>query len=505
MSRVSGLNSARRGSLLVLTALIATVGAAIAPGAPAETGSFTSSDPLLNAIWSASVRTATDMIAPGPLTTDAEGRPCAIALPAVLLDGFVRDRCPYAGDQAVTGLTLLVSTPSAAPVLRDMIRWYASNQHADGAIPASPYDGGRVVFFDYNAYWVEDLYDYVLYTGDLALAREVWPSLVQVMDGWFPAQEGADGLLVNSLGPYDYAYIPRGGTTIAYYNAGYVRALRFAVRIAAWIGRPDRVAAWTTRIAPLAAAFTGAFWDARAGAFRDATAGPVVHPEDGNAFAILAGLATRRQGRSALDYLTYHDSQPYGATIADNESWDGYPWGFQAGQRVYPFISYFEVLARYAVGFDASALDLIRREWGGMLASGPGTMWETIGAGGKAPAGVDGSWDHGWSSGAAPALTNEVLGVTPATPGFGSFTAAPHPANLTSARGTVPTPHGTITFSWTRAAATFSAKVDSPVPGTITVPASGRATLDGKAVSAQQTRTTVKVASGSHTLVVVLR
>ena len=107
------------------------------------------------------------MVAPGPLVTDAAGRPCAIALPQVLIDGGVRDRCPYAGDQAVTGRTLLVSTPSEAPVLRAMILWYASHQRADGAIPASPYAGGTQVFFDFNAFWVEDLHDYVLYTGDL--------------------------------------------------------------------------------------------------------------------------------------------------------------------------------------------------------------------------------------------------------------------------------------------------------------------------------------------------
>ena len=50
-------------------------------------------------------------------------------------------------------------------------------------------------------------------------------------------------------------------------------------------------------------------------------------------------------------------------------------------KRVYPFISYFEVVARYQTGLDPSALALIRREWGYMLANGPqATMWETIGA-----------------------------------------------------------------------------------------------------------------------------
>ena len=32
--------------------------------------------------------------------------------------------------------------------------------------------------------------------------------------------------------------------------------------------------------------------------------------------------------------------------------------------RVYPFISYFEVIARFETGLDSSALALIRREWG---------------------------------------------------------------------------------------------------------------------------------------------
>jgi hypothetical protein len=457
---------------------------------------------LLGRIWSASVRTAGDMVVPGPLVADADGRPCGVGLPEVLLDGSARDRCPYAGDQAVTGLALLVSTPSADGVLRDMILWYAQHQHADGAIPASPYRGGTDVFFDYNAFWVEDLHDYVLYTGDLGLARELWPNLVRLLDGWYPAQMGASGLLVNSLGPYDYAYVPRAGTTVAYYNASYVFALRLGAQLAGWLGQRGAAAAWTARIAPLSAAFPGAFWDAGAGAFLDATTGPPVHPEDGNAFAILAGLATRRQGRSALDYLTYHDSQPYGATIADNETWDGYPWGFQASQRAYPFMSYFEVLARYAVGFDASALELIRREWGWMLEKGPGTMWETIGAGGKAPIGPDPSWDHGWSSGAAPALTSYALGITPVSPGFGSYLAAPRPSGLRWARGVVPTPHGPIRFRWDRGPRRWSATVVAAVPGRITLPVAGRATLDGRPVPSSKGRTSVPVGSGTHSLVV---
>ena len=42
-------------------------------------------------------------------------------------------------------------------------------QNADGSIPASPLQDHSLQLVDYNAYWIECLYDYVLYTGDLGL------------------------------------------------------------------------------------------------------------------------------------------------------------------------------------------------------------------------------------------------------------------------------------------------------------------------------------------------
>ena len=490
-------------AVAALAAALALLSVRSAQAVSPAVGSFATSDPLLGAIWKSSVRTATDMVAPGPLATDAEGRPCAIALKKVLLDGARRDRCPYVGDQAVTGMTLLVSHPEDAAVLRDMIEWYAGHQHDDGSIPASPYGGGSVTNFDYNAYWVEDVYDYVLYTGDLGLARDVWPSLARLMDGWYPAQTGPRGLLVDGLGRLDYGNIPRAGTTVAYYNAGYVRALREASSLAAWTGHAASAARWNARVGRVAAAFGSAFWDASAGAYRDATTGPVVHPQDGNVFAVLAGLMNLSRARTALDYLSAHDWQPYGATIADNDTWHSRVWGNHASLRVYPFIGYFELLARYQSGLDSSAVALIRREWGYMLKNGPrSTMWETIGPGGSPPTDQTPSFDHGWSSGAAPALTSYALGVTPTSPGFASYAAQPHPADLLWARGVVPTPHGPIRFSWAYGATTLSATVVAPVSGRITLPADGAARLDGRPIPRQRLQTSVEVPAGRHTLVV---
>jgi hypothetical protein len=141
-------------------------------------------------------------------------------------------------------------------------------------------------------------------------------------------------------------------------------------------------------------------------------------------------------------------SRPEGDTMVDSSAWNNSGWGYDATERIYPFISYFDVLARYAAGDDAGALDLLRREWGFMLANGPGTMWENISAATGKPTDSVPSWDHGWSSGAAPALTTQVLGVKPVAPGFAKFTVAPHPGDLQWAKGDVPTPHGTLHVSW---------------------------------------------------------
>jgi Bacterial alpha-L-rhamnosidase C-terminal domain/Bacterial alpha-L-rhamnosidase 6 hairpin glycosidase domain len=438
------------GRMLRRVVTIAAVLLVCAPAAAAHAGgTFSSSDPLLNRIWTVSVKTATDMVVPGPLLYDSMSRKCPINLHEVIIDGVVRDRCPYIGDEAVSGLTLLDSTPSDVATLRSMIVWFANAQHGDGAIPCSPIFDGAWILFDYNAYWIEDLYNFVLWTGDTGLATEVWGTLVRLLNNWYPTQTGPTGLLRSALGARDYAFVRRRGKVVAYYNAQYVRALQQAAWLAGQLDHPALEAAWLTRASLVRASFNKVFWDPAAGAYRDTPTGPIVHPEDGNAFAILAGLASPAQARSALDYLSRHTRLPYGNAMADDNVWQE-PRRSPARERVYPFIGYFDVLARYKAGLGDSALELIRREWGWMVthAKTPPGMWELIGPHGGGLHGYRVSYDSGWASGAAPALTEYVLGVQPTSPGFATFTVTPHPGNLSWARGRVPTPSGYITVSW---------------------------------------------------------
>ena len=77
----------------------------------------------------------------------------------------------------------------------------------------------------------------------------------------------------------------------------------------------------------------------------------------------------------------------------------------------------------------------------------------------QVPAGTSGglmiadSSAHAWSTGPTAALSDFVLGVSPARPGYGHWIIAPQRGGLKWAQGVVPTPHGSISVRWRRTGA----------------------------------------------------
>src|SRR5262249_22271824 len=176
----------------------------------------------------------------------------------------------------------------------------------------------------------------------------------------------------------NYAGIRHAGSQVAYFDAQYIRALRQAASLAEWNGIRERAAAWRARASSLTGPFARLFWDARSGAFTDTPGDTTIHPLDGNVFAVLAGAGTSQQQQSALAYIARTMATKYGDAITDSDSLEADTWGIYGTAAIYPFIGYYELLADYAAGADAYALDLVRREWGFMLENGPGRMWEAI-------------------------------------------------------------------------------------------------------------------------------
>lgn len=110
-----------------------------------------------------------------------------------------------------------------------------------------------------------------------------------------------------------------------------------------------------------------------------------------------------------------------------------------------PFFLFFTIDALFRAGHADIAIEVMRRDWGDMLAHGTNTCWETF----KMQQGhYTRSIAHAWSASPAVYLQRNVLGITPLKPGFAEFTVAPCASGLQRASGSVATPHGPIFVSW---------------------------------------------------------
>jgi hypothetical protein len=90
------------------------------------------------------------------------------------------------------------------------------------------------------------------------------------------------------------------------------------------------------------------------------------------------------------------------------------------------------------------------------------TNWEGIGPNGSLYEGGFTSMAHGWSTGVLPALTHELLGGRPTSPGYTEWKVRPHPGSVAWAQGELPTPHGPLGIAWTNSRARFSLTVHAP-------------------------------------------
>jgi hypothetical protein len=473
-------------------------------GTPASyRGWFESSDEQLNQYWYAASYTnelgmdtfrESDVDPRGAFSPSLDGK-------LVLHDGAKRDRDPYVGDVAVSGLTEYL-THQDGTAARNVLADLADHQRADGWIPPASINDYTLPLFDYPLWWVTSSWDYVLYTGDTAYASSYYSHLVKTLDAWYPSVTDSHGLLSKGLngtsGYGDYAFLPRTGE-VTYYNALYVRALQGAAGLARATGHASDADRWLSRASGVAAAVNQYLWDPAAGAYLDSATGAVRHGQDGNSQAIVAGIASPSQATSSLARLAA-GALPYGNPFMDNDTLvsDG-------TKRVYAFTSFPELQARFRTGQAASAIDQIKRMYGWMTTHDPGTTaWEGIGEGGSHYEQGYTSAAHGWSTGVVPVLTNDLLGVSPTSPGFATWTVSPHPGGVAWARGAVPTPKGALSASWTQQGSVFALTVTAPrgTSGSLVVPAGRLVLLDGRPTR-PAAGGSLPVGSGTHTVLVV--
>jgi hypothetical protein len=391
-------------------------------------------------------------------------------------------------------------------------------------IPGCVRNNYTLPLFDYPLWWVVCSVDLIMYTGNTSYAETYWPNIIKTLDEYYPGfMDNTTNLVVKpaEIDHGDYAFLPRSGP-ITYYNALYAHALKYAGKLASSLGKMDEYMRWTERSGIVRDALLTHNFDTSVGAFFDGGPCPDgeagtycdVHAQDGNSIAVLYGLTNETISNSILDYWAEAASHPYGNAFYDSSvlSPDN-----RFDERVYALMSYFELGARMTTpGQEASAYDEIRRLYGWMASHDPGvTHWEGIGPDGGLYQGGFTSMAHGWSTGIVSVMSNFVLGVTPAGPGFGAWRVCPvvEGGELTWAKGVVPTPSGGIKVSWVRddeAEEVLALAIETPedTEGVICVPLLGLenavVTLNGEVVEepAEGGKVLVEVLGGAHSVVV---
>lgn len=176
-------------------------------------------------------------------------------------------------------------------------------------------------------------------------------------------------------------------------------------------------------------------WNDRLGAYVDTIDGNCI-PQDGNAVALMFGVADKERAKRVMEALEKHNHSPYGSVLLSEHREHT-----RGGNTVIsPTTNGYEAEGRFLLGDADGAIDLIRRCYGTMLKKGAETFWEF------APNDADTRWiipAHGWGGGCTYLLSAYVLGIRPEKPGYEVLHFEPY-AGFNSFTGVVPTARGLV-------------------------------------------------------------
>jgi hypothetical protein len=145
-----------------------------------------------------------------------------------------------------------------------------------------------------------------------------------------------------------------------------------------------------------------------------------------------------------------------------------------------PFNQFFIIQAMAKLGKYGEALTTIDDCWGGQLRYGGTSFFEVYRPSWNAEIGFNGapvnnqcgytSLCHPWGAGVTKWISEEVLGISPITPGFETFSVKPHIAEIGWVKGTMPTPQGIIELSCNTKTGKMELTVPEKTIATVAIP-----------------------------------
>jgi hypothetical protein len=431
-------------------------------------GHLLTSDELLNRAWYNSAYT-------GDLSTVTQN-----GSPWMLLVTF--DRVLFMGDLQMQAQAGYYESSDYRWLMRNTLEQFGCVQNPDGSLPLAssplvtckpgdpgPADGWRVpeegpdpdealghagkfsLYHDipidsFTAFWVVGLSDYYRYSGDSKFVRSMLPVARRAI-GFLRSRTTPAGLYYEPHDSFVFRSNWHPGDTASgidtFTNAAYFRALEGLATMERDVaGQVWAARAYEKEAAKVKTSLIASNWDPAAQAMVLNNEDPLKdHTGDANAGPLMFELFDKQHAAAAMKFLETKLSTPWGTRSSEYED-NPYMQSY-----IHGYINSQEALGRVRYGDGSGAMDLIRRWWGNMLENGPGTGWFV--------ANNDGSVDRGyfantgWTT-ALPALSEALLGATPASPGYKRWQIAPQPSGLRWAQGVVPVPGGGLEVRWER-------------------------------------------------------
>ena len=365
-------------------------------------GSFSSSDPKLNRIWETGAYTAHLCMQDG------------------LWDGAKRDRARWAGDIDVSAQVVNDVFADRA-LLEDTYKRLAAEagatRHVNGIA-------------GYSALWISSVADFYRHSGDRDFLLQIHTALLDLLKT-MDRDIGADGLFVPIDGEHVFVDWSPG---LSEDTPEARRATNFEYLLA------YKEAAWL--LDQMGDGSASSLYAARFDVLRRQARASLLNPStltfgatwQTNAMAVLSGAA------ETTDYP--HLWNRVFANI--DKVTNGSP-------VITPYYGYYVLQAMAMLGHRGEAVAWMRDYWGGMIAEGATSFWESYdrrwtkrhfhtGLEADGLAGYYVSLAHGWSAGPTAWLMEQLLGVRPTGPAFRTTIIEPELAGLQSIDGAVPTP-----------------------------------------------------------------
>ncbi len=269
---------------------------------------------------------------------------------------------------------------------------------------------------------------------------------------------------------------------VTHQNCLAVLGLRQAIDLAGQTGGAKYAKRWATLADNLTLAINKHLWDKNKNAYIDSIHNDgirsAVFSQQTHTAAYISGVA---KGQRAKRSRAIMENAPRGFVTAGS-----------------PFFMFFVLEGLVRESRYDELIGTIRDYWGKQIEAGATTFWEQYHD--DKPR-MTRSHCHGWSAAPTFFLSQHVLGVQPAKPGYAKVKIAPQIGKLKWARGRVPTPRGDIECSWTRSKKEFTIAITLPpkTPAEIEFPFSGKLTIEqGKAkrLPTRKGKTRLEVSGG---------